>query len=461
MITDDKLVELYLGLEAEFAALIGPVRFSAAINLRLERIVHLMELLGNPQHTYPTIHVGGTSGKGSTATMAATILAQAGYKTGLHLSPHLQILNERHQINNQVASTTRLVQIFNDIKPAIEQVRAKNPFGAPSYFEAMVALAFCLFQQEAVDIAVIEVGLGGSIDATNVINSEVAVLTNVGFDHTAILGDTLEKIISDKAGIIKANRRVISGVRQPGPRQIVAERSQAKNAILWQHGQDFDYQIHGDDCFTLSLPSRSYKKLKLGMKGGFQIANAACAVAAVEALPGFDVLETAVRQGLELARIPGRMEVMQQNPLVILDGAHNPEKMKAAQEIINTDYADKERIVVLSLKSDKVAEDVLPFALKGVKTLILTEFLVKGLWEPMSPQTLAGLSKDLHPNLEIQIVPDPLEAIQLALSLAAPDDLVWVTGSLYLVGDIREYWYPTPRLLKEAEKYLSGALTPL
>jgi len=454
------VIELYKGLARDLLTLIGPVRWSAEINLRLERITHLLSLLDNPHYAYPSIHVGGTSGKGSTATMIATILSEAGYKTGLHLSPHLQILNERHQINNVVASTTRLVELYSEIKPAIAKVAAENPFGAPSYFEAQVALAFYYFQREAVDVAVIEVGLGGRIDATNVLNAAVAVLTNVGLDHTEILGDTIEAIIKDKAGIIKPGQKVISGVKQPTARQIVAQRCRRQHAELWQLEQAFHYKVEGERHFTVSMPSRTYDELEIGMSGVFQIANAACAVAAIEILPGFDVSETALRKGLMQAHVPGRMEIVQNDPVVILDGAHNPEKMKAAYKAVKNHYRSRRCLVVLSLKSDKAAEDILPPVIDLAETLFITKFHVKGLWNPYDPAELAALAKEIAPDLDVRIVPEPIVAVQQALAEAEPDDLVLVTGSLYLVGDIRQHWYPIDELITQAEKGLKGSLTP-
>ncbi len=450
--------DLYQNFEADFAALIGSVRFSADINLRLERIEHLLSLLGNPHQAYPSIHVGGTSGKGSTSTMIATMLTAAGYRTGLHMSPHLQLMNERHQINNQIASTSRLVELFAHVKLAMATVAQKNPFGAPSYFEAQVALAFYYFQQEAVDIAVIEVGLGGYIDATNVLKADVAVLTNVGLDHTAILGDTIEKIIRDKAGIIKPNQKVVSGVKQPSARQIVAKRCKAKEAELWQLGETIKYNPTDGVAFSLTLPNKTYNDLELKMQGNFQLDNAACAVAAVEILPDFDIPESAICKGLLNAHIPGRMEVVQRDPTVILDGAHNPEKMKAVCQLVEQNYHNQPKIVVLALKSDKAAEDVLPSVLKGTKKLILTHFLIKGLWEPMDAQYLAELSRQIAPDVDIQVIVDPLEAIEQAVTQAEIDDLILVTGSLYLVGDVREYWYPSAELIDQAEHGIAGAL---
>lgn len=455
----DKILNLYRELDRNFTSLIGPNPFSAANNLRLERITHLLSLLGNPHFAYPSIHVGGTSGKGSTSAMIAAMLTAAGYKTGLHLSPHLQIFNERHQVNTRIASTSRLTEVFEEMKPAIARVAAESPFGAPSYFEAQTALAFLLFQREEVDVAVVEVGLGGTLDATNVLPSSVAVLTNVGLDHTAILGRTVEQIARDKSGIIKTGQTVISGVRHSAVEKIVAHRCQTQNARLLQLDQNFSYILPNGHGLTLTTPTGTLSDVQLGMPGDFQVVNAACAVAAVQSLPGFTVPEAAIRAGLQNAKIPGRVEVMQTNPTVILDGAHNPEKMRASQQAINKYYGDKRRVTVLSLKSDKAARDVLAHVLADTDMLITTEFKVsKSLWKSTDAESLARLAAEMAPNLEIRVVSNPMLAFQNALDLAGPDDLVWVTGSFYLVGNVREYWYPARELLAQAETGLSGAL---
>ena len=453
------IVELYQGLENGFAQFIGPNPFSASNNLRLERINHLLALLDNPHHDFLSIHVGGTSGKGSTAAMIAAILTEAGYKTGLHMSPHLQIMNERHQINTHVARTSRLSELFTEMQPAIRQVARDGQFGPPSYFEAQVALGFLLFQRENVDVAVVEVGLGGTLDATNVLNSSVAVLTNFGLDHTAILGNSIEKIARDKSGIIKPGQTVVSGILQQNGQQIVAEQCQRSEATLWQVDRNFTYTLPNGRGFNLSMPNQSFSDLYLGMPGDFQVANAACAVAAVQALPGFKISEQAVRNGLLQARIPGRVEIVQREPLIILDGAHNPEKMRASQQAIEQHFPDKRRIAVLALKSDKAAADVLRHVLPDTDLLFVTEFHIeKSLWSPMKAEALAQLATELRPDLEIVIAPDPVVAFNEALAQAGADDLIWVTGSFYLVGNVREFWYPSPALIDRAETGLSGAM---
>lgn len=447
------LIECYHNLEQAFAQLGGMAQFDPGVNLRLERMTHLLALLGNPQHAYPSIHIGGTSGKGSTAAMVAAMLTAAGYRTGLHLSPHLQILNEGYQINGHLCPTSRLAELFAAIKPAIARVAAENPAGAPTAFEAQVALAFYLFQQEAVDLAVVEVGMGGTRDATNLLPATVAVLTSIGMDHTAILGDTVAAITREKAGIIKPGQRVVSGVQQPEAQQIIADRCAAQGATLWQIEREVTWTHAHTGGFTLHVPTRTLTGLTPGMPGEVQIANAACAIAALELLPGFTISETAIRQGLHTARLPGRMEVIQTDPVVLLDGAHNLDKLRAAIQFVDTHYTAKRRIVVLALKADKDARALLPLLAARADQFIVTAFRGKHQWEPLDPHALGTLAAQLSPNLNIHIIPDPVQALKLALTSATPADLIWITGSLYLVGDVREHWYPTATLLTQAEEH--------
>lgn len=445
------VVARYRAFERDLALLTGPARFDANVNMRLDRITHLLDLLGNPQHAFPAIHVGGTSGKGSTAAMAAAMLSAAGYKTGLFLSPHLQVLNECYQIDSRMVRTSRLAACLAAIKPSIAQVAATNAAGTPTSFEVQVVLACLLFQQEAVDTAVIEVGLGGTFDATNVVPARVAVITSIGFDHTDVLGDTLEAIAHAKAGIIKPGQVVVSGVQQPEAHAIIARRCGEQRATLWQMGTTFDYTADGTGRLSIRTPSGSIPDLAPGMPGRFQGANAACAVAAVQALPGFTIPEAAVRQGLRLARLPGRMEVVQTHPTVLLDGAHNPDKLRAAVQVILEMGADKRRIVVLGLKTDKDARALLPHVLAHTDRLIVTAFRARALWEPLPPGTLAELAASSAPHVPVRVVPDPGAAVALALAEARPADLIWVTGSLYLVGDVRERWHPSAEILAKLE----------
>lgn len=448
----NSVLEKYRWLEKELHALIGKVKFSSEINLRLERMSHLLGLLDNPHYKFRSIHVGGTSGKGSTSAMIASILQEAGFYVGLHTSPHLQIFNERHMLNGRTASTSELVNLFKQIKPAIEEVGRTSKFGLPSYFEAQAALTFMLFAQEQVDFAVIEVGLGGTRDATNVIPAEVAVLNNVGLDHIEILGNTVEEIVLDKRGIIKRKQQVVSAVTQPSVVHLVEEKCAEQNARLWLLGRDFDLVNKSvDDGFSIRLPGVTYDGIRPRLAGDFQATNAAVAVAAVLSLHDMTIPTSAIVNGLSKATLPGRVEQMQSHPKVLIDGAHNPDKIRAAASIIKNKTAGQKVFTILGLKAGKAATDIVPPVVSLTDELIVTKFEPKGLWEGFDPAELAQIAADIRPDLPIQIVAKPLDALQLALDRAQEQDMIWVTGSLYLVGDIREYWFPMQTLLEKLE----------
>lgn len=445
------LLAVYQRIDAEMAELIGPTVPRGDAGPRLERIGRILALLGDPQRALTSIHVGGTSGKGSTATMISSILTAAGYRTALHLSPHLQVLNERFQIGDRMASTTRLAAVWDqEVRPAIARVAAESPWGPPSYFEAQVALAFALFAREKVDVAVVEVGLGGSLDATNVLAPRVTVITSIGLDHTEILGDTVEAIARDKAGIIKPGQTVVSGVAVPSARSIIAERCAQVGSRLWQVGAEVACMVNDGPVFSVRLPGRVYRGLSLSMLGDFQCANAACAVAAAHAFTGGLPVAT-VRSGLMRARVPGRMEVVQEHPTVVLDGAHNEDKMRAASEAMERHFGGRRRVVVLALKHDKAYNDILPHALAGADLAIVTVFGAKGPRGPIEAEALAGAARIAFPLLRVRVEPDPLAAVRAAMAAAGPDGVVWVTGSLYLVGAVRTLWQDPEALILAAE----------
>jgi dihydrofolate synthase/folylpolyglutamate synthase len=445
-------LESYSLLENELNKLIPPKKFSKDINMRLERITHLLTILGNPQEAFRSIHVGGTSGKGSTSVMISSIFSAAGYRTGLHLSPHLQILNERFQIDNHMVSTSVLAKLYEEIKPAVIEVASTNPFGQPSYFEVQTAMSFCLFRQEQVDVAIIEVGLGGELDATNVLKSDVAVITNVGLDHTEILGNTVEEIAVDKSGIIKSGQIIISGVTQNTVREIIRKKTLKERATLWQIGTEISIVHKPNNVIDVICPEVTYSNLRLGLYGDFQFTNAACAVAAVNAFAK-DIPVEAVTYGLSKAFIPGRFEVVQRHPLIVLDGAHNPDKMSALVRGLNESFSSKRKIFVLSIKDGKDYSDILRILLEGYPDafVILTAFDIKGLWAPVPPRLLADKISEMLPLLKVEIIENPMDALKHAIEVAGENDMIIATGSLYMIGDIRNLWYPVEKLLEGAE----------
>ena len=405
----------------------------------LERMHRLLAELGDPHRGLPVLHIGGTSGKGSTATMAARILERAGYRVGLHVKPHLERVEERFVINGAEIPTPRLVQMLRAAAPAARRV-------GPTWYELTVAIAFQYFRAEQVDLAVVEVGLGGTYDGTNVVQPLVATLTNVGLDHTEILGDTVEQIAADKVGILKRGAVAVSGATQETVREIVARRCAAVGAPLWQLGAEIGYQVRAleprGSWFDLFLPGRELRDLHLRALGAHQVANAALAVASVEALrgAGFPVPAAAIRAALAAAEIPGRLEIVDTRPLVVLDGAHNPAKMAALAAALETLFPGRRITGVLAFKRGHDLAATLEPILPLLDRAVLTRFDAEtdfGPGQSVEPERVAALCTAAgFPDLW-QIEPDPRRAVDRARAAAGPEGLVCVTGSLYLVGAVR------------------------
>lgn len=428
------VLQQYERLNNHLTALIGEVTFDPAVNLRLERIERLLALLGNPERDFRSIHVGGTSGKGSTAALIATGLQKLGYTTGLHTSPHLQLLNESALVNGRMAPTSMLLALCEkQLNPAIHVMRTEpERYGPPSYFEALVALTFLYFSAVGVDVAVVEVGLGGRLDATNVLPAEVAVLTNVSLDHVAILGDSVAAITREKAGIIKPNQRVILGTDEPTVLEIVTNRAASVGATLQVVPPSGEKLAH--DLRSLNLPT---------------------AVAAVSAFVGNAVADNLWAGDADLS-LPARAEIVASKPvLTILDGAHNPAKMSVADQFLRQTFPERGRVVVAAMKLGKAVDEVLPIMLHKTRVLVASQFSEGGLWASVSADDLARLATEIAPTVKVLIEADPHKAVTQALALVRADELLWVTGSLYFAGEVREYWHPKAALLAAAEDELS------
>lgn len=421
---------------------------------RLDRIRQLLDVLGNPQNAYKVIHIGGTSGKGSTSHFIAKILEESGYKVGLSISPHLISVRERLTVNSISASESEFSDVFWSMKPAIDTVAKSNPLGAPSYFEIVVALALMYFQRKAVNVAVVEVGMGGRFDATNVIDSTVSVVTNVGLDHTEFLGDTVEKIILEKREIIKPNTRAVSGVTQKSVRTLIEEKCAAMNTPLTLINRDFFVEnVHGADAISnpendpahivfdyVSDPLR-IQGLELGVSGTYQAVNAAVAITACLCFPGFSGSEGSIRKALFTASIPGRMELMPYgNKSVLLDGAHNPMKIAALVETLSFVYPDKKFPVLFAVKNDKNLSEMLTSLMPHAKRFILSPFyrvtdMGKSVMYPLGE--LERAIRAVNPTIDIMRTQDLSQAL-LNFSGADNEQSLLVTGSLYLVGETRK-----------------------
>jgi dihydrofolate synthase/folylpolyglutamate synthase len=402
----------------------------------------LLAHLGDPQIGLPVLHIGGTAGKGSTATIAAALLTAAGYRTGLHTKPHLRRVNERIIVNGAPISDDDLLALIEEAAPAARAVQ-------PTWYEFTVALALLHFRRIAVDIAVIEVGLGGTYDGTNVVQPLVAVLTNVGLDHTEILGDTVEKIARDKVAIIKPGCIAITGVTQPSVQEIVAERALRVGAPLWRLGKEIQidtsvyHQHAGLNRFDLRVRDHQINRLQIGLLGEHQITNAVLAIAATDALTssGLTVPDTILEQTLPTVRIPGRLEVVSEKPTVVLDGAHNPDKMDALLTALPKYFQYQRLIVVAAFTRRHDVAAMLARLAPVVDHIVLTSFAMYGDFGPgqaIPPEELAALFATLQPRGTSEINPDPIAAVAAAQAWANPNDCVCVTGSLYLVGAVRE-----------------------
>ena len=335
----------------------------------LGRMRSLLDAIGNPQDSYPTIHVGGTAGKGSTATMIASILRSAGYRTGLHVSPHLQDIRERMQVNGKFIGEKEFVGLVLKIKKGVEEAEKESGYGRPSYFEALLALSFECFRVEKVEVAVVEVGMGGRLDGTNVISPKVVVLTNVGLDHMEVLGDSIEKIASEKAGIFKKGIDVVTGVTQPSVLKIVDDTA----ASLGCRVEHLDREIkagkvrrsEGGFSFDLAIGGKKHEGIHLSLMGLHQVGNAALAIAAALRMNdhGFSVDDNQVREALDKIVLPCRFEIVRRNPTVILDGAHNPMKMKSLVDALASNYRGRRIAFVFAVKKDKNVKEMVDLSL--------------------------------------------------------------------------------------------------
>ena len=425
-------------LETLLNAAIPSFRWSSQVNLKLERIQSLVELLGNPQTSYPAIHIGGTSGKGTVAAMTASILSHHGRRTGLHLSPYVQTLTETWQLDGRYSLPSRILPVARLVTETAKNIPLMPASGPVSYFELNVAIALQLFAEERVDTAIIEVGLGGTRDATNVISADVAMLTNVGLDHTEVLGDTVEKIAAEKVGIFKPGSIIVSGVEQLRVKAIAREKAAQVGARL----------LILDDDIVLDSTARELvikydeRQLKVDVPAAwpsFQRRNAALAIVAA-CLSDPSLSPTALSRGVEAIHLPGRFERFEESQrTIVLDGAHNPAKVRSVISGLDREFPGNPCTGVVALKEDKDARAILSELSPLCSTLVLTTFNTE-LWQATSPTDLAALLQALNYEGNIIVEPDPSAAIETAIGEAPAGGVVLVVGSLYLAGNIRPRW---------------------
>ncbi len=414
------------------------------IKLGNDRISELMCMLGSPQDRYRIAHVAGTKGKGSTTVMIASILRSSGFHVGGYYSPYVYDLCERVQVDGQNIPREDFTRLVNLIKPLIDDLR-ETSHGSCTEFELKTAIGLKYFAEREVDYAAIEVGIGGRLDATNIVASDVGVITNIGLDHTQILGDTLAKIASEKAGIIKEGVPIITAVDKEEALAVIRSVAKEKGSTLTfvsssEMAADTSDPVIGvlkdGSEFTVQTPAKIYSNLRLSLAGEVQRLNAACAVGAVEQLSmkfRWDLTPEAVRDGLLKAWLPGRMQKIHSHPDVILDGAHN--QLAAgilANEIANLKF--KRLLLVVGMVSGHDPEGVL----EPIASLAHKVYATQPLWtRGLSVATIAETARRYCPRVEC--VTPPLDAARKAVQEANADDLVLVTGSFYTVGDVRPW----------------------
>lgn len=414
---------------------------SARFPGRLDRMRLLLQHLGDPHRRFKSIHVGGTAGKGSTATMVAAILQAAGYKVGLHTKPHLHAITERVRIGMLPIEKQRFADEFTSVLPVIDAMR-ESEWGPPSYFELLVALAFSYFAHERVDVAVIEVGVGGRLDGTNLIVPAVAVLTNVGTDHRDVLGETIEEIARDKAGIIKPQVPIVTAADQPNVLSIIAAEAQRQDApltLVQEYAQLRSTVANGSYSqeLTIVTPLERYG-FSLPLIGQFQATNAATAIVACEQIRTlWPTTARDVTNGLANISLPGRTEYYPASPALLFDVAHNVEKAAALRDAILRHFPDRRYTFVVAVAEEKDVLGMLQAWRSLPAQFIFTRFEVSHR-RPRHSRNLATAAEQL--GLVARAVEDPIEALAVARRITGSSHLVVVTGSTFLVAALRQWF---------------------
>jgi dihydrofolate synthase/folylpolyglutamate synthase len=408
---------------------------SQRIKLGLERISRLMEGLGNPQEAFVVLHVGGTNGKGSVCHFLSSILTKGGYRVGTYLSPHIQHLEERFMIDGKCISSDELNRVIERVKPVVDDMMQQGM--TPTFFEVCTALAFVYFKEQHVEYAVVEVGLGGRFDATNIVSPLVSIITNVTRDHHAILGDSVEKIAQEKAGIIKPGIPMITAATDSSLK-VIKEIAYHQKAPVYDLSRDQWKRIEGDgfkQMFFFQGRLQDYY-VQTSMIGRHQGENIALALSAVEELQmqGLYLTEQSILEGIQEMKNPGRMEIVGRNPLVILDGAHNIAGMQQLVETLLEDFTYKRLIFILGILSDKDIQQMLLLLLPWADVILSTKSESPRAYDSVK---LDEMISDLNYQ-RIHMVTDTVEeAVHKAREIAGPKDLICVTGSLFTVGEAR------------------------
>ena len=441
----DAAVRYLLTLGRELAA---PTQ-AAAAKFDLENITVLAERLGRPDRAYPSAHIAGTNGKGSTAAFLETILRYAGFRTGLYTSPHLERINERMRINGEEIGDESFAATFTRLQALIEELLAAHKLRAhPTYFECVTAMAFEYFARERVEFGVFEVGLGGRMDATNILSPAVAVITRIDFDHENFLGHSLKEIASEKAGILKPNVPVILAEQRPEAREVILSRAGQIHCPVIETVRAFQISEESSQnglfrARVTEISSGETFDVAPSLPGHFQLQNALNALAATRYLTrrGFRISADAIIEGISKTAWPGRLERLQSNPDVYLDGAHNPGSARELAQFIEDNFTGRKIWMIYGALRDKAVDEVAGQLFPHAAGVIFTEARTS---RAISAPRLAQVAS--HHAATFTVISSAEQALDQALAQAAPGDAIFITGSLYLVGQLRHYWKQRERV---------------
>ncbi len=403
----------------------------------LSNMERLMARLGDPHKRLRAFHVAGTNGKGSVCAYLDSALRTAGYRTGLYTSPHLERFNDRMRLNGRPIIDDRLAEVTTRVAQEVEALRSEGVY--PTFFEICTAVAFEFFAEEKVDYAVIEVGLGGRCDSTNVITPMVSIITPIGFDHMKTLGNTLPEIAGEKAGIIKPGVPVVISPQPDEVQKVLAARCLEKGSKLYDLGTSAMQMIFEDERggeFSLKLGDNEWPRISISMPGAHQAINASCALVALNvarASAGLKISDSDIMKGLKRAHWPGRLEWIDGQPNILMDGAHNGPGAKTLLEYARRHLLRKHVVLLTAMLGDKPVEDVVRQLAGITNTAVVTQIDSPRALEPKRLSVLLEAN-----SVSSLIVPDRAKALEAAREMAGEDGVVLITGSLYLVGEMRD-----------------------
>jgi dihydrofolate synthase/folylpolyglutamate synthase len=400
----------------------------------LRRVEEILDRLGNPHRKAKSIHIAGSKGKGSVSAMIASVLTASGYRTGLYTSPHLLNFNERIRVDDRLSADAEIADLVDRIKPHVEAVNSQATYGRLTTFEIITALGFAYFEMKGCEFNVVEVGLGGRLDATNVILPEVCAITSISLEHTDVLGNTLAEIAAEKAGIIKPGTTVVSSPQAAEVDQVIERVCREKPATLIRAGADITWELTRYDSTHQSLRVRGRLgtyDLTIPLIGEYQLENAAVAVGCLESLmaKGYHLTPTAIATGLARVDWPGRLQVLGRHPYVVADGAHNPYSAAKLREALKKYFRFERATLIIGTSSDKDIAGIVAELAPLFARVIVTRSI-----HPRALPTAPLVAEFKRQHVQAEAADDISTALPMALSEAGPNDLICVTGSLFVVA---------------------------